>query len=317
MLHRLGNLSLTPTGLLHLAQLLAAGAVVYAIVLIALTTLRLIKPPRRTYAWAIARGLPGDPSEALGIDFEDAAEPLGLGRDTPVWSCNGECADGPTIIVTHGWGSGRIEMLSRLPALRPHASRIILWDMPGHGDAPGLSLLGAKAVPKLRRLIARCDGDVVLYGWSLGAEVSLLAAASDPDHAQPNVRGLILEGLYRSGLTPAQRVMRNASAPIALNLRPALALIGTLAGDPFRRFRDLTIPARRIARPCLVLHGADDNVAPPADGRAIAEAANATMIEAPEAGHADVWATDTPRTIATDAVAAFMRSLHAESRDVR
>lgn len=304
MLPRLGDLTLDASALAGLGLLLAAGAVLYVIALVVLTAWRLMTPPRRTYAWAVARGLPGDPYESCGADFTDAEDALGLARTTRVWDIPGATPTGPAVIITHGWGSGRVEMLTRLPTLREPASRVLMWDMPGHGDTPGLSLLGARAVPILTTLIDRCDTDVVLYGWSLGAEVSLLAAAQ-----RDRLAGLILEAPYRRGLTPAVNVLRAARAPIGVNLAPALTLIGLAAGDPARRFRDLTITAAAVRAPSLILSGERDTISPPADAEAFAQAMRATLERVPGAGHADLWTDNDARRLAASAVTRFVHEI--------
>lgn len=303
--------SLNPVDLPGLLTLLALGLAVYLLALALLTFWRLTHPPRKTYAWALARQRPSDPAEADNAPFTDETLPLAKGPPTPLWAVEGLDPAGPAVIITHGWGSSRIEMLDLLPPLRPLASRLYLWDMEGHGDAPGMATICGRTPALLRALIDHASDPsdpnapaVVLYGWSLGAEASLLAA----DH--PRVAGLVLEGMYRWGWTPALHMLRLINVPLALNLAPALALIGLVWGlDPLRRFRSRIPDAARLRVPTLALHGTADVIAPPHQGRLIAQAAHARFVELHGAGHNDAWRRDDTRRAATRALTEFFRSL--------
>ena len=126
--------------------LVAFGAACLVLLFVGVTiaTMRLLtRPPRRTYATALASGRPGDPSELPA----PSSHPThtwswkqwtlrAQGIDLPVWEVEGLAATAPTIILTHGWGDSRVGALARISSLAPIASRLIAWDMPGHGDAP-------------------------------------------------------------------------------------------------------------------------------------------------------------------------------------
>jgi pimeloyl-ACP methyl ester carboxylesterase len=294
-----------------LAILLAAGLAVYLLALTLSSLHRLRRPPRRTYAWAVARGVPGDPSEMDGggrayetWSFDRA------GLEFEVWDVPGDDPGGPVVLATHGWGGSRVDMLPRLAGLLPHASRVVLWDMPGHGESRGVCRLGAREALDLAALIdllgggSASDRPLVLYGFSLGAEVSLLARAARPDR----VSALVLEAPFRRGITAAWNVHRVVGSPAAVNVPAALALLGLLEGKgPGWRWRDLA----RLAEPgtpTLVLHGDRDPISPSEDGVAIAEAAGGVYAEIAGAGHTDMWGDGT-RPDAEAAVTRFLEKL--------
>src|SRR5262249_38296638 len=143
------------------------------------------------------------------------------GLDLPVWDVEGDRPDGPIFILSHGWGDSRVGALTRTPSLAAFASRLILWDMPGHGEARGACTLGLEEVGALFRLIEPIDKPVVLYGWSLGADVSIAAAT-----VSPSVTGVIAEAPYRLPRTPARNVLRTFGLPWRINLPLALGLLG-------------------------------------------------------------------------------------------
>lgn len=259
------------------------------------------RPPRRTYSWAVARARPGDPSELPAPRAFRAWDFPSRGVRLPAWDLAGDDPAGPVIIVTHGWGDSRVTMLARADFLATLASRVVLWDLPGHGEAPGRCGLGAEEAADLLALLAAVASDrrPVLYGFSMGAGVSLTAAAAG------GAAAVIAEAPYRLAATPARNVLRAAGMPYRWNLAPALAVLGLpgLAPGVFDRARH----AAALPCPLLVLHGELDGVCPPADGEAIAAAApNGEFVRLPAADHLTVWSDPGSRTLALAAVRGFL-----------
>jgi pimeloyl-ACP methyl ester carboxylesterase len=299
-----------PWGLLIL---LATGLLLSWLLLVLFTFWILSHPPRRSYAYAVARNLPGDPSE-VSVVHPDGTSQRGLpftewsfvarGRSLPVWDVTGLNPAGPTIILTHGWGDSRVVMLPRLIALAPLASRIILWDLPAHGDAPaGSFTLGAEEHRDLLSLYEKVaetpgsspDTRIVLHGFSLGAGISIHAAHSMPQrkitgHNAP--AAVIAESPYRFPITPARNVLRMRAFPYRTNIAPAIALLRLRFG---LRLRDKNFDraALRFDAPLLILHGALDPICPIEDARAIATAHHARLIELPTGAHNNLWTDPT------------------------
>ena len=280
---------LEPGAWMGLFVLLAAGLAVYLAALSIFTVRRLRHPPRRTYGWGVSHGLPCDPSEISGASRRFESWTFSRGRlEMPVWDIAGDDPAGPVVVVTHGWGGSRLEMLSRVPALAAAASRVVLWDMRGCGEAGGVCTLGGREADDLNALLSVVDAPVVLFGFSLGAEVCLRAA-----HASSHdlVRGLILEAPYRKGITPARNLLRAANFPSLVNLPVAMVVIGLLnRQSPASRWHDL-VPLVPNDLPLLVLHGSADEACPIADGEAIAKAGGdgGKFVRVEGAGHKDVF----------------------------
>lgn len=242
-----GLLILLATGL----ALCWASAVVYV-------AWMLTHPPRRTYASAVARGRPGEPSELVPARRFESWTFKSRRLEFPVWEIEGDDAAGPAVILTHGWADSRIGGLVRVPAIAGAASRVILWDLRGHGEAPGVCRLGTAEVEDLEALVelvkgqrgrgaeGRSDGasrhqgvgassrdaetaaSVVLYGWSLGAGVSIVVAARQGRDGR--IAGVIAESPYRVPATPARNVLRARGLPHRGVLEPALWMVGVLLG---------------------------------------------------------------------------------------
>lgn len=302
------------------ALLLISLAIGWALV-VAYTAWLLTHPPRRGYAYAVARSLPGDPGEAILDDgsrltFKSWSFRTHDGLELPVWDVAGRDPDGPTIVLTHGWGDARPVMMQRLIALAPLASRILMWDMRGHGDAPGVCRLGDREPDDLAALLhASGCRRAVLYGFSLGAGVSIAAGLALAS-AVPLV---IAEAPYRLAITPARNMLAIRGLPWKFTLPPALTLlrsIAGLAGLRDQRFDRSRLSARMNGAPrLLVIVGECDRISPPDDARDIARAAgdsNAECLVIPDAGHADIWSNPRHAQLAASSIAQALRALPRE-----
>lgn len=275
--------------------LLAIGLLVAWLWAIAWTMRRLRRPPRRTYAWAVAKGLPGEPGElSPALRFEAFTFRGPSGATFAGWDIAGLRADGPLVVLSHGWGEGKVAMLERVAALAPLASRLVVWDMRGHGESEGLSDLGVNEPADLLALLETVRGegaDVILYGFSLGAGVSLAAARELAERpGGPCVRA-ILEAPYRLASTPARAVLGGLGFPAGVTLDAALAWIGWRVGigPSWRGFDRRLIASQTKGAVLGVIVGGSDPISPPAGAREIAEASGAACREIEGAGHLDLW----------------------------
>lgn len=100
---------------------------------------------------------------------------------------------GPAIILTHGYGTNRSELLTLSFELWKAGYHVLLYDMRGHGESPvDWSGLGTYEKEDLISGIAFLktikdatgqpivDGRIGLYGIEIGGYVSLLAASQSP-----------------------------------------------------------------------------------------------------------------------------------------
>ena len=282
-------------GVPGLLLLLALGGLMYWFVLVAWTIRSLQRPPRQTYASAVARGRAGDPGELERPRDFTAWTLRSQGRELAVWEITGDTKDGPVAIVTHGWGSGKVNALVRVPLLATLCSRVIVWDLPGHGESGGVCTLGLHECRDLLNLIERVGSDkpVVLCGSSMGAGVNIAAASRCE-----GVALVIAEAPYRLAPTPARNVMRLRKAPTTINLMPALAWIGLRSTgrwtgpslDTAEGAFDRAALAAELLRPLLVLHGDADATCPLEDGNAIAAACpHGEIVEISGGTHHNLW----------------------------
>jgi pimeloyl-ACP methyl ester carboxylesterase len=110
----------------------------------------------------------------------------------------------PTVVLTHGYGSNREEMLSTSYRLWDVGYNVVVYDVRGHGDSSVTATsLGPAELDDLKATIAYVkglknnagttiyDGRIGLFGADLGGFVSLSAAATDPD-----VRAVVVDTVY-------------------------------------------------------------------------------------------------------------------------
>ncbi len=296
--------------ILGLIQILAIGFVIGLGSLILYTAWMLTHPPRRTYAWSVSRSQPGDPSELdEPLQFESDEIDTKHGR-VPIWDIAGRDPNGPVVLMIHGWGSSRQGALKRVYPVADHASRIIAWDLPGHGEAPAHARMGGdehEAAIELIAALGISEQDLVLFGWSMGAGISLAIAADA--RCPQRLRGVICEAVYREPETPAQAVLALRGMPHRLNLKPALSLIGAKLGQGARwRGFDRARLAARVQVPVLLLHGDQDPVSPLQDALDVSENASRTeRCIIAGAGHNNIWADPHYRAAAGEVVSGFMK----------
>lgn len=104
----------------------------------------------------------------------------------------------PTVVLCHGYGSSRGELLTLATSLQDRQYNVFLFDFIGHGANKGQSTMGFKEVGELKAALdalARRDDvnpkSFALWGTNLGAYAALSVAENDPV-----VRAVILESVY-------------------------------------------------------------------------------------------------------------------------
>ena len=104
----------------------------------------------------------------------------------------------PTIVLCHGYGSSRGELLTLVSALQDHQYNVFVFDFAAHGANEGITTFGYRETDEVRKavdvLAARTDIDPArfgLWGYNLGAYAALREAENDR-----RVRALVLDSVY-------------------------------------------------------------------------------------------------------------------------
>jgi pimeloyl-ACP methyl ester carboxylesterase len=183
------------------AQLLAALAALLFFGVLATSAIagflvyRIVKP-QRTSSEINMESFPGRP-DAMKFSVPGAGQ-----RDG--WFFPGFMG-APTIVLCHGYGSSRGELLTLVSALQDHQYNVFVFDFAGHGANDRITTFGYGEVSELRaavdELAKRGDVDAQkfgLWGYNLGAYAALREAEDDK-----RVRALVLDSVYE---TPEQMV---------------------------------------------------------------------------------------------------------------
>lgn len=292
-----------------LLWLLAAAGLVYA----------LTHPKRKTFAVALGKGDPTDPAD-LQLQAQEVTFTLSDNSRTPGWVIEGRDADnsggGPTVVIVHGFADSRYGALKRVPLIVPFARRVVVFDLPGQGEAEAkrgygglrepddvLAVLGQLPPPEST---PEDSQQIVLLGSSMGAGVAIAAAAKAEGELRKAIVGVIAEGPYRLWDEPLHNMFRYKRYP----RWPVIPLAGLwlwLTAKGFKDF-DRAKHAARLACPLLVLHGSEDDLCPITSARQIAEAAPAgRLVEIEGGGHNDL--PDGHEAAYSAAIEGFMKNL--------
>jgi len=248
-----------------LLWLLGAAGLVYA----------LTHPKRKTFAVALSKGDPTDPAD-LELSANEVTFTLSSGTRSPGWVIEGNNPQGSTVVMVHGFGDSRYGSLGRAPLIVPNARRVVVFDLPGQGESQARRGYGGLREPDdvlavLSQLEKRDAERIVLLGASMGAGITIAAAAKAEGELRRAIAGVIAESPYRHWDDPLHNFFRHHRYP----RRPIISLAWLwlrLTAKGFKDF-DRAKHASRLNCPLLVLHGSQDELCPITSAKEIADAA--------------------------------------------
>jgi pimeloyl-ACP methyl ester carboxylesterase len=203
---------------------------------------RIVKP-QRTGSEIDMESFPGKPD---AVDYMVAGMGVRHG-----WFFPG-LRGAPTIILCHGYGSSRGELLTLVSALQDHQYNVFVFDFAAHGGNAGITTFGYREADEVRAAVdtvaARSDIDPARYGmwgYNMGAYAALREAENDR-----RIRAIVLDSVYdlpeqmvkigveRSGLGGFPLMVRSAEFSFTwLNYKyredpPISKKLSVLAGVP-------------------------------------------------------------------------------------
>lgn len=169
------------------------------------------------------------------------------------------------VIMLHGFGGARAEVLGAAPIFWDRGCDLLLYDSRGHGDSsPALLTFGphekddlAAAIEWLSRRSNLRDDRIGLIGWSYGAAVAIQAAAT-----VTGIGFVVADSSY-SSLADIARVQagRQFGGWAKVFVPGALWIAGERAGfDPGDASPVRAI--RRVKAPVLLIHSRQDGFTP-------------------------------------------------------
>ena len=177
--------------------------------------------------------------------------------------------NGALVLLVHGLGGDRSELVPHASALARHGYGVLLVDLPGQGESAGHIAGGEPELRALRAALdlatARAPADRLgAYGFSFGACVVLELAARED-----RLRALALEGTSSDLERQLAYEHRKWGAPAIWGARLALRH----AGFELRGYRPLEAVRRLAPRAVLLVASAEDEVVPAAMSQALYAAA--------------------------------------------
>ncbi len=227
-----------------------------------------ITPPRR----------PLDPADAPIVAQAAKLSLRAGGEDFTIWRWEGP---GPTVVLLHGWGSHAARFGSFIAPLRAAGFSVIGIDAPAHGDSPGKYSDLPRFRDSLAAVLRAHEPIHAVIGHSLGGG-AVLTVLAETAHYHP--RKICLFGV------PSDMDYILESFAMMLGLKkPALAKLRQCFAARFGRPADaisVAAAAPHVRIPVLAVHDEEDNVAPFAQGAALAAAIpGATLCRTSGLGH--------------------------------
>jgi pimeloyl-ACP methyl ester carboxylesterase len=174
---------------------------------------------------------------------------------------------GPPVVLLHGWGSHAARFAGFVAPLHAAGFSVIGIDAPAHGTSPGRFSDLPRFRDSLAEVLRAHEPIHAVIGHSLGGGAVLTVLAETADH---HPKKICLFGV------PSDMDYILESFAMMLGLKPpALARLRALFVAKFGRAASaisVVAAAPSVRIPVLVVHDEDDNVAPMAQGAAMAEA---------------------------------------------
>jgi pimeloyl-ACP methyl ester carboxylesterase len=180
---------------------------------------------------------------------------------------------GPAVVLLHGWGSHAARFADFVAPLHAAGFAVIGIDAPAHGTSPGRFSDLPRFRDSLAEVLRAHEPIHAVIGHSLGGGAVLTVLAETADH---HPKKICLFGV------PSDMDFILESFAMMLGLRPPA--LANLRARFLRKFGrpasaiSVAAAAPRVRIPVLVVHDEDDNVAPIAQGTALADSIPGAML---------------------------------------
>jgi pimeloyl-ACP methyl ester carboxylesterase len=204
---------------------------------------------------------------------------------------NGAGPTAPTVVLGHGWGGNKSNMLDVAPMLHD-AYNLLLFDFRNHGQSSeAATTQGVREADDVRAMLdwletAKGAEQIAVLGESMGGASMLAEAAGDP-----RVDAVVVESTHATLANATQARLDRAGYPLSLPGSWAI-LLGALVrtGEDVTSVDPILSVARLDERPVLLIYGGVDTSIGPTDGDEMLAAAteagsSAELHICPAAGH--------------------------------
>jgi len=231
----------------------------------------ILHPPAMSPMWIFP--------EQFGLRYEKVSFPTEDGLELKGWFLPSPNGDTRTIVMCHGWGDNKGELLKQTFFLNESAGfNLLYFDFRSHGESDGeITTIGgletmdfAAAVKWLRAAKPALADRVGVFGLSMGAAVTV---ASMPEH--PDLRCAVVESPFSDYRGVVRRwAWNHLKVPRFPLIDMALWMLRLRVGDPHvDQFNPVEAAGRIAPRPLFVIGGENDRLMPVDDVRRVFDAA--------------------------------------------
>jgi pimeloyl-ACP methyl ester carboxylesterase len=246
----------------------------------------IMHPPAMSPMWVFP--------EQFGLRYEKMEFRSADGLTLRGWFIPSPTGDARTIVMCHGWGDNKGELLKMTYFLNEAAGfNLVYFDFRSHGESDGeYTVIGGlevrdfdAAVTWLRTAKPELSDRVGVFGLSMGAAVTV---ASMPNH--PDLRCAVVESPFSDYRGVVRRwAWNHLKVPRFPLIDLALWCLRRRVGDKtIDRFNPVESAPRIAPRPMFFIAGERDDLMPVEDVRRVYEAAGQVkqLWVVPEAYHA-------------------------------
>ena len=210
----------------------------------------------------------------LGVPFEDVTLITDDGLTLRAWWLP-RPESRRTVVIAHGHGGGKHDMLGIGSGLWRAGNNVLVFDFRGRGESDAWPhTLAHREVDDMLLALRYAkervpDIQLGAMGFSMGAAVTLLAAAREPA-----VRAVCADSPFASAADVVSNGIRALyHIPPAPILAAADLTIAARYGYRITRVRPIDAAAQLAPRPLLLIHGTGDTLIPVSQAHQIFEAA--------------------------------------------
>lgn len=246
----------------------------------------ILHPPAMSPMWIFP--------EQFGLRYEKVAFKTRDGLELKGWFIPSTAGDKRTIVMCHGWGDNKGELLKQTYFLNENGGfNLLYFDFRSHGESEGeVTTIGGletidfdAAIEWLRKAKPDLADAIGVFGLSMGAAVTV---ASLPKH--PDLRCAVVESPFSDYRTVIKRwAWNNMKLPYYPLVALTLVILRSRVKDPeIDRFNPVEAAPKISPRPLFVIGGEFDRLMTPEDVRKVFAAAREPkqLWMVPEAWHA-------------------------------
>lgn len=174
--------------------------------------------------------------------------------------------DGPTVLLVHGWGGNRAQLRGFVPPLVEAGFRVVAFDFPAHGDAPGLTTNILEMSAVLKRVADYAGPFHAIIAHSFGTLVTSYTLIQHPEISPSR---LVYFGAMNRLMDSFPRFQQLADLSDEITTRLQRTVEETFGRDLLASINNESLTPR-LHIPALMFHDENDPVTPVEDSLEIA-----------------------------------------------